>query len=111
MEPKPLLSVWGPPLACLAWKMLITYGREVNKKGACLKISFIFVLKIELWHLCKSVLPSAKGLSIYFYVFTFMQESIFFSLFLFFSFGNHHVVRKDLGTYIQLDMGSMNYYC
>ena len=59
---------WEPPLACLAWKMLITDGREVNKKGACLKISFISVLKIELWHLCKSLLPSAKGLSIYFYV-------------------------------------------
>ena len=36
---------WEPPLACLAWKMLITDGREVNKKGACLKISFISVLK------------------------------------------------------------------
>ena len=68
MESKPLLSAWEPPLACLAWKMLITDGREVNKKGACLKISFISVLKIELWHLCKSLLPSAKGLSIYFYV-------------------------------------------
>ena len=44
--------------------------------------------------------------------FTFMQESKFFSLFPFiFSFGKHHVVRKDLGTYIQLDMGSKNYYC
>ena len=68
MESKPLLSAWEPPLACLAWKMLITDGREVNEKGACLKISFISVLKIELWHLCKSLLPSAKVLSIYFYV-------------------------------------------
>ena len=59
---------WEPPLACLAWKMLITDGHEVNEKGACLKISFISILKIELWHLCKSLLPSAKGLSIYFYV-------------------------------------------
>ena len=59
---------WEPPLACLAWKMLITDGREVNKEGACLKISFISVLKSELWHLCKSLLPFAKGLSIYFYV-------------------------------------------
>ena len=65
---KPLLYRLGPPLVCLAWKMLITDGREVNKKGACLKIAFISVLKIELWHLCKSLLPSAKGLSIYFYV-------------------------------------------
>ena len=59
---------WEPPLACLAWKMLITDGREVNEKGACLKISFTSILKIELWHLCKSLLPSVKGLSIYFYV-------------------------------------------
>ena len=59
---------WEPPLACLAWKILITDGREVNEKGACPKISFTYFLKIELWHLCKSLLPSAKGLSIYFYV-------------------------------------------
>ena len=47
------------------------------------------------------------------YVFTFMQESKYSSLFLFlfFSFCKHHVVRKDLGTYIQLDMGCMNYFC
>ena len=31
-------TAWEPPLACLAWNMLITDGREVNKKGACLKI-------------------------------------------------------------------------
>ena len=55
----------------------------------------------------QTLLPSVKGLS-----FTFMQVSKFFSLFLlFFSFGKHHVVRKDLGTYVQLNMGSMSYYC
>ena len=63
----------------------------------------------------KRMEPSAslcEGPIFNFYVFTFMQESKFFSLFLFiFSFGKHHVVRKDLGTYIQLDMGSMSYYC
>ena len=36
---------WEPPLACLAWTILITDGREVNEKGACLKISFTSVLK------------------------------------------------------------------
>ena len=36
---------WEPPLACLAWKILITDGREVNEKGACPKVSFISVLK------------------------------------------------------------------
>ena len=28
----------------------------------------------------------------------------------FFSFGKHHVVRKDLGTYVQLNIDSMSYY-
>ena len=36
---------WEPPLVCLAWEILITDSREVNEKGACLKISFISVLK------------------------------------------------------------------
>ena len=36
---------WEPLLMCLAWKILITDGRKVNKKGACLKISFTSVLK------------------------------------------------------------------
>ena len=49
MESKPLLSAWWPPLACLAWKMLITDSREVNKKGACLKI--IIYLCFKNWAL------------------------------------------------------------
>ena len=54
-----------------------------------------------------------EGLIFYFLVFTFMQRvKVFLSIpFLFFSFGKHHVVRKDLGIYIQLDMGIMSYYC
>ena len=46
-------------------------------------------------------------------IFYFYAKSQSFSLysFLFFSFGKHHVVRKDLGTYVQLNMGSMSYYC
>ena len=39
MESKPLLFIaWELPLMCLAWKIPITNGREVNKKGAPLKI-------------------------------------------------------------------------
>ena len=38
------------------------------------------------------------------------SQSFFLYSFLFFSFGRHHVVRKDLGTYVQLNMGSMSYY-
>ena len=45
-----------------------------------------------------------EGHIFYFYVFTFMQESKYPSQFLFFLFGKHHVVGKDLGTYIQLDV-------
>ena len=46
-----------------------------------------------------------EGPIFYFYVFTFMQESKYSSLFLlFFYFCKHHVARKDLGTYIQLDV-------
>ena len=41
-----------------------------------------------------------------------MQRVKVFLLFLlFFSFGKHHVVRKDLGTYVQLNIDSMSYYC
>ena len=60
--------------------------------------------QISAW---QPLLPSAKGLS-----FTFMQRVKFFLLFLFiFSFGKHHMVRKDLGTYVQLNIDSMSYYC
>ena len=46
MESKHLLFItWEPSLACLAWEILITDSCEVNEKGACLKISFISVLK------------------------------------------------------------------
>jgi len=52
-----------------------------------------------------------EGPIFYFYVFTFMQESMFsLYFFLFFSFGKHHVVWKDLGTYVQLNTGSRSYY-
>ena len=47
-----------------------------------------------------------------FNVFTFMQSvKVFFYSLLFLSFGKHHVVRKDLGTYVQLNIDSMSYYC
>ena len=40
------------------------------------------------------------------------KELKVFLLFLFiFSFGKHHVVRKYLGTYVQLNIDSMIYYC
>jgi hypothetical protein len=70
-------------------------------------------LSIQKISACQPLLPSAKGLSFTFQYLLLCKESKFFSLysFLFFSFGKHHVVRKDLGTYVQLNMGSMSYYC
>ena len=32
---------------CLVWNILITFGRDVNRKGAFPKISFIFDLKLR----------------------------------------------------------------
>ena len=65
--------------------------------------------QISAW---QPLLPSVKGLSFTLMNLLLCKESKFsFYSFLFFSFGKHHVVRKDLGTYVQLNMGSMSYYC
>ena len=56
---------------------------------------FHLCFSFELWHLCKSLLPSAKGLS-----FTFMQESVVFLLIPIYSLvGKHRVLGKDLSIY------------
>src|SRR3989337_2528138 len=57
---------WEPPLMCSAWKILKTLGRDIDRKGVPPKIIFISDSSFELWHLCKSLLPSVKGQSIYF---------------------------------------------
>ena len=62
-------SVWEPPIMYVVWKILGTLGCYVDIEIIPLKIIYLY-FKIELWNLCKSLLPSAKGLS-----FTFMQES------------------------------------
>ena len=61
-------SVWEPPIMCVAWKISPCLGCYVDNESMPLKILFISISKIELWHLYKSLLPSTKGLSIYFYV-------------------------------------------
>ena len=61
-------SVWDPPIMCVAWKISRSLGCYVDNETIPLKILFIYVSKIELRHLCTSLLPSAKGLPIYFYV-------------------------------------------
>ena len=56
---------------------------------------FHLCFSFELWHLCKSLLPSAKGLS-----FTFMQEWVVFLLIpTYFLVGKHDVLGKDLSIY------------
>ena len=61
-------SVWEPPIMCVAWKISPSLGCYVDNESMPPKILFISISKLELWHLYKSLLPSAKGLSIYFYV-------------------------------------------
>ena len=59
---------WELPIMCVAWKISRSLGCYVDTESMPLQILFISVAKLELWHLCKSLLPSMKGLSIYFYV-------------------------------------------
>ena len=101
-----LFSVWEPPMIYLAWKVLgaLSHFRWWEKYAS----QNVFISQFLLWALAPLQIPTSlcEGPIFYFSVFTFMQESKYFSLFLFiFSFGKHHVVRKVLGTYIQLDMG------
>ena len=72
-----LFFICEPPIMCLAWKILGTFGRSVVRKSMPLQIILSLNLSIELWHLCKSLLPSAKGLSIYFYEFFIFWVSSF----------------------------------
>ena len=54
--------------------------------------------KTELWHLCKSMLPSAKGLSIYFYVVSspYARVMVIFTFpFYILSFGKHIVLERS----------------
>ena len=65
--------------------------------------------QISAW---QPLLPYAKGLSFTFmYLLSCKSQSFSLYSFLFSSFGKHHVVRKDLGTYVQLNMGGMSCYC
>ena len=69
-------------------------------------------LSIQTKSAWQPLLPSTKGLSFTFmYLLSCKSQSFSLYSFLFFSFGKHHVVRKDLGTYVQLNIDSMSYYC
>ena len=62
-----LFSVWEPPMMYLAWKMLgCSKSFSLVGKVCLSKIFLSLNFSFELWHLYKSLLPSTKGLSIYF---------------------------------------------
>ena len=64
---KPLLLSLEPRLMCLAWKILITFGRDVNRKGAFPKISFISILKFWAVAPLKITASLCEGTIFYFY--------------------------------------------
>ena len=76
-------------------------------KGQCNMTFFCTKgLSIQINKRMETFASLCEGLIFYFYA-----RVKFFSLFLlFFSFGKHNVVRKDLGTYVQLNMADMSYY-
>ena len=55
-----------PPVMCVAWEISPSLGCYVDNESIPLNAIYLY-FKTELWHLYKSLLPSAKGLSIYFY--------------------------------------------
>ena len=59
-------SVWELPIMHAVWKIQSSHRCCVDSESMPLKMLFNLYFKIELWHLYKSLLPSAKGLSIYF---------------------------------------------
>ena len=47
----------------------------IDRKSMPPKMFYLYLFRSDLWHLYKSPLPSAKGLSIYFMQFLFLFES------------------------------------
>jgi hypothetical protein len=82
-------------MMCLAWKTLKSFVVMLTGK-VHLSNEIITVLINELWHTSKSMLPSMKGLSIYFHVETTPYSNLNYS-----RLGKHRVVGNDPDTYIQ----------
>ncbi len=57
-------SVWELPIMHVVWKIQPSHSCCIDSKSMLLKMLFNIYFKIELWHRCISMLPSAKGLSI-----------------------------------------------
>ena len=80
----------------VVWKILGTLGCYVENEIIPLKIIFISVLKLELWHLCKSLLPSAKGLSFTLFHLLYARVKVIFTFpFFILSFGKHLVLERS----------------
>ena len=90
----------------IVWKILGTLGRYVDNESIPLKIIYLY-FKIELWHLYKSLLPSAKGL---YFTLCKSQGDLHLSLF-------HFILWQALCVGVILIYisnwvyVSMNYYC
>jgi hypothetical protein len=68
----------GTPMIYLAWKVFGTTRSFSLTRKACLsKYFYLLFFCFELWHLYKSLLPSAKGQSILIMQFLFFWVSIF----------------------------------
>ena len=91
-------------------KSNILHNKGLYHKGQCNMTFFCTKgLSIQTNKRMATSASLCEGPIFYFNIYFYAKSQIV-SLysFLFFSFGKHHVVRKDLGTYIQLDMGSMS---
>ena len=79
----------------VVWKILVTLGFYVDNEIIPLKIIYLY-FKIELWHLCKSLLPSAKGLSFNLCILLYARVKVIFTFpFFTLSFGKHLVLERS----------------
>ena len=79
----------------VVWKILGTLGCYVDNEIIPLKIIYLYV-KIELWHLCKSQLPSSKGLSFTLCLLLYARVKVIFTFpFFILSFGKHLVLERS----------------
>ena len=89
----------------VVWKILGTPGCYVDNEIITLKIIYLY-FKIELWHLYKSLLPSAKGLSFTLCLLLYARVKVTFT-FPFFHFIHWQAPRVGkilIYIYIQLDV-------
>ena len=85
-------SIWEPSIMYVVWKILGTLGCYVDNEIIPLKIIYLY-FKIELWHLYKFLLPSAKGLSFTLCILLYARVKVIFTFpFFILSFGKHFVV-------------------